>query len=135
MLCFCMLKTKKQERDIYKNLWDQGHTVLREAYFAKEKTSHKCDLLVLSGNRQVFIESDGIEHRTTFKKDVDAEFHRTFMENREDNQFLVRITNTATKHDVDIFIQTLENTVLPPISKLAGVIESETGPNPKFEEL
>lgn len=135
LFCFCKLKTKKDEASIYKNLWDVGYTVLREAYFDKVKTSHKCDLLVISGDREVFIEVDGIEHRTTFKKDADSEFHRTFMENRGDNQFLVRINNTLAPNDVDVFTQTLENTVLPPVSRLVGTVDTETGPNPDFEEL
>lgn len=135
LVCFCKLKTKKDEASIYRKLWVSGYTVLREAYFDKVKTSHKCDLLVVSGDREIFIEVDGIEHRTTFKKNADAEFHGTFMETRKNNQYLVRITNTATEQDIDVFIQNLENVVLPPISKLSGVVESETGPNPKFEEL
>lgn len=135
LVCFCKLKTKKDEASIYRKLWVSGYTVLRETYFAKEQSSHKCDLLVISGDREIFIEVDGIEHRTTFKKDADAEFHHTFMENREDNQFLVRITNTATEQDIDVFIQNLENVLLPPISRLAGVVESENGSNPEFVEL
>ena len=129
LVCFCQLKTKKKEAAIYDELCDQ--TVLREFHFDKTLTSHKCDMMVICGNMEIFIEVDGVEHGSTVKREADKTFHDLFYENRKETQFLVRIPDSLDPEVIAAFAQELENLILAPISRLLGV----DGSDPIFEEL
>lgn len=131
LVCFCTLKTKKKEAAIYDELCNSDQTVLREVYFDKILTSHKCDMMVLYGGREIFIEVDGLEHGSAVKREADEAFHDLFYENRKETQFLVRIPDYLDPEVIASFAQELENLILTPISRLLGI----AGSDPIFEEL
>jgi hypothetical protein len=127
--CYCQLSTKQKECDLYTQLCNANHKVYREAYFRKELSSHKCDLLVLLGDgRKIFLEVDGPEHAGSAQ---DLAFHELFKNNREDDEFLIRIQTSRTPAEVLAFVTTLETTEFEPISLLLGAPDGE----PQFLEL
>jgi hypothetical protein len=134
-VCFCQLKTKQKEAAIYDELCDAGHTVLREVYFGKNRSSHKCDMMVVDGEREIFIEVDGPEHYSAVKRAADKTFHDLFLKNRKNTQFLVRIDDRLRPWVIESFALELENTVLHPVSELYGHCETKPGETPIFKEL
>jgi hypothetical protein len=122
---------------IYKELYDNDHlTVLREAYFDKTISSHKCDMLILCGRSEIFVEVDGPEHYSTAKMNEDEAFHKLFKEKRKSNQHLVRIPDDLKQSDFEIFAKTIKDECLDPVSRLFETdVDEDWGPECRYEEL
>lgn len=94
--CYCRLKTKKHEHILYKKLVEDGYIVYREKYFDKSKSSHKTDLVALINGREIWIELDDLNHfyESSLRYKDDCDFTEMFLENRQDNQYQVRLQDT-----------------------------------------
>jgi hypothetical protein len=83
---------------------------------------------LLGDGRKIFLEVDGPEHAGSAQ---DLAFHELFKNNREDDEFLIRIQTSRTPAEVLAFVTTLETTEFEPISLLLGAPDGE----PQFLEL
>lgn len=110
--CYCSLKIKQTEHEIYKLLKTNGYNKLsRESYWNKQLTNHKCDIVIHHNDQKIFIEVDDKSH---YNKDVilkDNTFNQLFKQNRNQNEYLVRIVDgyLGIKEYLNDFIQIIEN--------------------------
>ena len=77
---------------------------------------------MLNDGRKIYLEVDGAEHAGS---EQDRAFHDFFKNNREGNEFLVRIQTHRTLAEVQSFVHSLETTEYDPVSLLVGCQDGE----------
>ena len=92
--CYCSIKTKSAEREVYNFLKTLFPRVSREEHYPGP-SRHKADLKLRVGDFTVFIEIDGASHNTTVQKEDDRRHEESFLEHRSERDFLLRVRETS----------------------------------------
>lgn len=114
--CYCQLKTKADEYQLYCLLQQHGlDKLFREVQFNRQLSSHKCDLMARTDTRKIYIELDGREH---YGSEKDIEFNTLFYNNRTEDEYLVRIRQNISLEDREELVRQIvdDTIVLPPVS-------------------
>ena len=91
--CYCKLKAKQTEHHLYKELINHGFPKLsRESYWNRFLTNHKCDILVHGRGKYFYIEVDDASHDNTAARERDRVFNETFLANRLEDEYLIRVS-------------------------------------------
>lgn len=91
--CFCGLKIKSAERDVFDFVKSLYPRVSREEHYPGSR--HKADLKVYVGEYVVYIEIDGASHNNTVQRDHDRRHEESFLEHRSAGDFLLRMRESS----------------------------------------
>lgn len=90
-LCYCRLTKRKDDGILYSHLdhLSQVGTMSKEVPYIGQ---HRCDIVIYRPDGDIiYIEVDGQEHFTKRGSAKDNEFIEKFLENREENEYLLRV--------------------------------------------
>lgn len=95
--CYCAIKTKSAERDVYDFVKSLYPRVSREEHYPGSR--HKADLKVYVGDFTVYVEIDGGSHNCTVQREDDRRHEESFLEHRSEQDFLLRVRETSMELD------------------------------------
>ena len=116
--CYCKLKAKQTEHHLYKELFNNGFQRLsKESYWDRRFTNHKCDILVRHEGRFFFIEVDDASHDNNVARERDRVFNETFLANRLEDEYLIRVTAARLDNPdyIDDIIQKIRDPNIQPL--------------------
>lgn len=88
--CLCKLKTKREEKILYRALLDAGFILSREEYCI-EDNNHKVDICAEYQGRTLWIEVDGGSHNSKAQTQLDRQFEEDFKNADYIDEYLIRV--------------------------------------------
>ena len=101
--CYCRLAGRRQDAALYREL-AQWHLPMNLAKEWVYTGSHRCDLVIYRDDTAIFVEVDDQGHFFGQRAQKDRGFVADFIENRKDNEFLLRIDARLVTDDLESLV-------------------------------